>query len=150
MHKFVNVFLYVCMCVICWYLLLIHKIISNITLTHTLAHHVLGDFDTGWVSIKRSTENYYLIGQLLLLLTQNPSFIMPFHPCIINIILREELKHFFRLLFSANKVNSWNVSKFRTPLYHDYFAYKPLHTNKIKYTTSRYILLIFKKCYILH
>ena len=73
-----------------------------------------------------------------------------FHPCIINIILREELKHFFRLLFSANKVNSWNVSKFRTPLYHDYFAYKPLHTNKIKYTTSRYILLIFKKCYILH
>ena len=46
--------------------------LSVILHTHAHTHHVLGDFDTGWVSMRRSTQNYYLIGQQLLVFTQKP------------------------------------------------------------------------------
>ena len=59
------VWVYVCADKYCSY-----SKLSVILHTHAHTHHVLGDFDTGWVSMRRSTQNYYLIGQQLLVFTQ--------------------------------------------------------------------------------
>ena len=74
------------------------------------------------------------------------SFQMHIHPnshfysCVINMVLREGFWHFLPFTFLANKVNSWNVSKFRTPLYHDYFAYEHIYIDHMKSTNSTSIL----------